>query len=49
MEEDNTLDGRLFRSYFEILRYMCKTYIPINYEQDKSNIIQNQVGHLPMA
>ena len=32
IKEDNTLDGRLFRRYFEILRYMCQTYTPLKYD-----------------
>ena len=26
------LDGRLFREYFERMKYMCKTYTPLRYE-----------------
>lgn len=37
MEEDNTLDGRLFRSYFEILKYIYKTHTPLNYEIQNRN------------
>ena len=32
IKEDNTLDGKLFRCYFEYLNYLCKTYIPLRYE-----------------
>lgn len=32
IKEDNTLDGRLFRRYFEILKYMCQTYTPLRYD-----------------
>jgi hypothetical protein len=30
--ETDGLEGRLFREYFERMRYMCKTYTPLNYK-----------------
>lgn len=30
--ETGGLEGRLFREYFERMRYMCKTYTPLNYK-----------------
>lgn len=30
--ETSGLDGRLFREYFERMKYMCKTYTPLRYE-----------------